>query len=336
MEFHTRGLGSSLACSWQAVAVIRFNSCSNAAHSGHVFRCVLCSGLLPSSTSAKLCCSSTQFIQPSPEFSAILALTAVPTPLPRYVPRVLQFQLCILPRSRFPGLFGSIHLEQVAQFHARLVQLRLAVADRASHQTGNLIMLVTLHIMKNKNRSIAGRQVIYRPLQLQPVYGPGQSHIIRPKVLPWRIVLGALRGLFQRNHRKALLPEMHEHDVYRQTMQPRRKSRLPAKRPNLAVELQECFLRQVFRLSRVRRHSQTKRIHTSLMLVIEHLERFRVPQFGPFNGLSFTGFSVFSLSWLGQLFDFRPHSFGCGISSLCCIVCVRAPNVRCIPLVPEY
>jgi hypothetical protein len=28
--------------------------------------------------------------------------------------------------SGFLGLFGSIHLEQVAQFHARFVQLRLA------------------------------------------------------------------------------------------------------------------------------------------------------------------------------------------------------------------
>src|ERR1700685_362373 len=145
---------------------------------------MLWSGALPSSTSAKLCCSSTQFIQPSPESAAILTVTAVLTPLPRYVPRVLQFQLCILPRSRFPGLFGSIHLEQVTQFHARLVQLRLAVPDRASHQTRALIMLVTVHVVKNKNRSIAGREVISRPLQLQPVNGPGQSHIIRPKVLP--------------------------------------------------------------------------------------------------------------------------------------------------------
>src|ERR1700677_1547368 len=134
---------------------------------------MLWSGALPSSTSAKLCCGSTQFIQPSPESAAILTVTAVLTPLPRYVPRVLQFQLCILPRSRFPGLFGSIHLEQVAQFHARLVQLRLAVADRTSRDFRDFIMLVSFDVVKHKYHPVAGRETFHGPLQLHSVDGSG-------------------------------------------------------------------------------------------------------------------------------------------------------------------
>src|SRR5580693_7619007 len=74
-----------------------------------------------------------------------------------------------LPCSGLPGLFGSIHLEQVAQLHARLVQLRLAVSNRASCDLGDFIMLVTLNVMQDKYCPVARGKVVYRPLQLHPV-----------------------------------------------------------------------------------------------------------------------------------------------------------------------
>src|SRR5208283_1550704 len=252
MEFHTLGLGSSLACNSPADATIRLNSFSNAEHFGHALRWARCSSVLPSSTSAKLCCSSTQFIRPLPESTAALAVAAAPTPL-------LRLLMCSnLPYSRLPGLFGSIHLEQVAQLHSRLMQLRFAVSDRASHQTGDLIMLVTFHIVKYKNRPVAGRQIIYCPLQLQSVYRSGQSRIVRPEVLLRRIILSTLGTFFQRNYGKALLPQVHQYHIYRQTMQPGGKSRLSTERPNLTIELQKCFLSQILSLGSVCRHPQTK------------------------------------------------------------------------------
>jgi hypothetical protein len=36
------------------------------------------------------------------------------------------------------------------------------------------------------------------------------------------------------------------------------------------------------------------------MLIVERLERFRVPQFSPFNGLGFAEFYALFISWLGQ------------------------------------
>ena len=84
-------------------------------------------------------------------------------------------------------------------------------------------------------------------------------------------------------------------------MQPRRERRLSAKRCNLAVELQKRFLRQILRFGGIRRHPQTQRIHPSLVLVIEHLERFCVPQLSPFNCLGFADVRALSLSWLGQV-----------------------------------
>src|SRR5271156_6851194 len=66
------------------------------------------------------------------------------------------------------GLFGSHELQIIPQLQSRLVELRLAVANRASHNLGNFVMLESLNIMQYKNRSIPWRQPVNRPLQLQP------------------------------------------------------------------------------------------------------------------------------------------------------------------------
>src|SRR5215469_1537749 len=172
MEFQTRGLGSLVSLSTRAETAIRFNSASNARQVGQVSRWACCSTLLPSSISAKLCCSSTQVIPLSPQayadkLTAITLPTAVLAPLPEL--HLYYFFPC----SGFGGLFGSLHLEQVAQFHPRFVQLGLAIADRASHDCGNLIMLVSFDVVKYKDGPIARRETVHCLPQLQPINGPG-------------------------------------------------------------------------------------------------------------------------------------------------------------------
>jgi len=70
---------------------------------------------------------------------------------------VVQWPNVCLTYSRFCGLFGSIHLEQIAQLHARLVQLRLAVADGAFEHGGNLVVFVAFNVVQYKNESVAAR-----------------------------------------------------------------------------------------------------------------------------------------------------------------------------------
>src|SRR5260370_33565015 len=77
-------------------------------------------------------------------------------------------------------------------------------------------------------------------------------------------------------------------------------------------------------------------MHAPLVLVIEHSERFCVPNLGQFNGLGFARFGALLLSWLGQVAFFRPHSMGCGLSSLCCIICRALPHLWRAAGVPEY
>src|SRR5712672_2393514 len=115
IEFQTRGLGSSASCNRPAASMIRSKSLTRVQHSGQSIRWARCSIVLPSSTSAKLFCSSTQFILISPQVCRgskprSQLLTPFHFPL-----------LHGLTRSRLSGLFGSIDLEQVPQFHAGLV-----------------------------------------------------------------------------------------------------------------------------------------------------------------------------------------------------------------------
>ena len=70
---------------------------------------------------------------------------------------------------------------------------------------------------------------------------------------------------------------MHQHHVHRQPVQPGRKRRLAAKGCDLAIELQERFLGQILSLGRIRGHAQAERVDAPLMLVVESLERLRVP-----------------------------------------------------------
>ena len=63
------------------------------------------------------------------------------------------------------------------------MELRLAVSNRTAHHLGNFIMLKSFHIVEHKNRSIAGRQAVNRPLQLQAINGPSQLGSSAPNSL---------------------------------------------------------------------------------------------------------------------------------------------------------
>ena len=72
-------------------------------------------------------------------------------------------------RSGFLCFFKSLHLKQISQLHSRLMQLGLAVADRASRDFRDFIMLVSLNIMQHKDQTIARRQIGNGALQRQTV-----------------------------------------------------------------------------------------------------------------------------------------------------------------------
>src|ERR1700752_4531335 len=98
-------------------------------------------------------------------------------------------------------------------------------------------------------------------------------------------------------------------------MEPGRKCGLAPESRNLAIELQECFLREVFGLGGVSRHPQTERVNAPLVPIIKGLERFRVPLLGSCDRLGFAKFVALLLSPVGQVAFSGRYRIRCGITA---------------------
>src|SRR2546422_7659858 len=71
-------------------------------------------------------------------------------------------------------LIAKGFLQQLAQAHPRLVQLRFRVSDRTSHDFGDLVVFVPLDIVENERRPVARRQLGDGPLQIHAVERAGK------------------------------------------------------------------------------------------------------------------------------------------------------------------
>src|SRR5260370_1001861 len=169
----------------------------------------------------------------------------------------------------FPCLLADLFLEQVPQTRTRLMQLRLRISYRASHNFRDLVVLVPPDGMQYEYGPVARGQLLNRTFQIDPVDGATQAQIRRADVLPGaaRFIVG-IRCFFERGHRERLLAQPHQHHIDCHPVQPGREGRLSAEGPNLAEELQKGFLHQVFRVGRVIHHSQAQSVDASAMQVI--------------------------------------------------------------------
>src|SRR5882672_4466126 len=176
---HTLGLGSCISASSGAPCAIRRRSSTRLEHFAQPCVCVFWSALQapPSTTSGSSSSNCSQF-------------NITPTLISRRPVVRVQFRSQML-RSGIPlfGLSGSLVLEDVSQLHSGLVQLRLAVADRTTHHVRNLVVLKAFYIVQNKNRSIARRQILHRPIQLDAVNRAGQSQIFCSHIALRRVLL---------------------------------------------------------------------------------------------------------------------------------------------------
>src|SRR6267143_5444788 len=82
-----------------------------------------------------------------------------------------------------PRLLSNLFLEQIAQPGSRLMQLRFRISDRTTHDAGNLVVLVTLHVVQNKHGAVTWRQPIDGALQIDPVNRSTQPQIRGAEVL---------------------------------------------------------------------------------------------------------------------------------------------------------
>src|SRR5450755_7205 len=208
----TRGAGSSVAASCRASLWISLRSETRSEQAGQDFTCVskssgnATSGA-PSRTSGRIR-STSEHVMANPLPNTATTLTSL-------------------------GLFGSHEFQKIPQLQSCLVQLRLAIANRASHDFGNLVMLESFYIVQYKNLSVAGRQLVDRALQLQAIDGARQSQILGAEFLPRRLVVGFQRFL-ERHDRQILFAQLHEHDIDRHAVQPGGEGGLATKGADLA------------------------------------------------------------------------------------------------------
>src|SRR5260370_35257471 len=76
-----------------------------------------------------------------------------------------------------PSLLANLFLEQISQTGTGLVQLRLRISHRASHNACDLVMLVSLDVMQHEHRPVARRQLFDRTFEIDPVHGTAQAQI---------------------------------------------------------------------------------------------------------------------------------------------------------------
>src|SRR5579859_6929052 len=163
--------------------------------------------------------------------------------------------------ANLAGLLANFLAKQVTQPGARLVQLRFGIPDRTTHNSRNLVVLVTLNVVQNKDGAIPWRKLLDGTLEIDTIDGPTEPQIRSSHILarPAAVLIG-LGGFLQGGDRKSLFPEAHEHDVDGHAMQPGGKGRLAAKGGNLAEQLQKSLLHQVFRVGRIADHAQAEGI----------------------------------------------------------------------------
>src|SRR5262249_37535287 len=103
----------------------------------------------------------------------------------------------------------------LTQTSARFMQLRLRISDRATHDLGNLVVLVTLDVMEHEDRLVARRQLPDGTLKIDPVYRAAEPQVRRSRVLlSAACFLVRLDGLLEARGGERFLAEAHKDYVY--------------------------------------------------------------------------------------------------------------------------
>src|SRR5215472_125877 len=192
-------------------------------------------------------------------------------------------------------------MKQFSESDARFVKLRFRVSDRAPHDFGNLVVLISLHIVQDEHCFVTRRELFDGALQIHAVDRTGQAQIRAAKIPPRPPRLVVRFGhLLKRRLVTGLLAQLHEHDVNREPVQPRRESGFASKSSNLPEKLEEGLLREVLRLRNIADHAQTQRIHAAAVQTIQPLEGCSITLLRQPDGFRFRHLTGFGSSRSGH------------------------------------
>ena len=148
-------------------------------------------GRLPRNTQLR------KFLRLDPEYdrATCLRLYRAPRNFP-YCSSIAVSRLRFRCMPFLPRLLPNLFLEQIAQPGSRLMQLRFRISDGTTHDAGNLVVLVTLHIVQNKYSALARRKPFDRAFQVHSIHRPAQPQIRSAYVLPGTAALFVRLGRF--------------------------------------------------------------------------------------------------------------------------------------------
>src|SRR5579859_573231 len=189
--------------------------------------------------------------------------------------------------------------QQAAQLHACFVQLRFAVSDGASQHSRNLVMFIALNVVENKNHAVAGRQVADGPLEHHAVNRAGERQIEAAKLFGSALLEAWLKRFLKRDLGQRFFAQVHKYCVHREAMQPGGKGGLAAEESDLAIELQESFLRQILGLRVIAHHAQAQGKYAPFVSAVKQLET------GHISGLGFGDHFRFRHLGVGERRDWQ-------------------------------
>src|SRR5208282_5700366 len=170
-------------------------------------------------------------------------------------------------RSLLPPLQSGA--QGVSEFQPGLVQLRFAVADRAVEHSCDLIMLVALYVVQDKDQPIASRKIGDCALERKSIDRSGQRQIRGTEATTWTVIVGGFHCFVQGHKWQSLLAQVHEHNIDREAVQPCGKSRVSSKCCDLSMQLKERLLRQIFSFSCIAHHAQAEGVNAPFVDGIE-------------------------------------------------------------------
>lgn len=140
-------------------------------------------------------------------------------------------------------------------------------------------MFVAFDVVQRKDRAVPWRQLGNCFIQSDAVDYRHRVWVLCP-LNDLHGSFAILRGCL---HANAPFPEVHEHLVNGQAMEPGRKGRFSAKASNFSKELDENLLCEVFSFRDISSHPQAEGINAAIMALIDLLEGFHVALSGPLS-----------------------------------------------------
>jgi hypothetical protein len=119
-----------------------------------------------------------------------------------------------------------------------------------------------LYLVQQENPPVSGGEPLYGTSERDAVNRTAEPFIAASVLPAYRPPVLLPVGLIERDLAQGFFPEMHENGVYRDSIQPRRYSRVAAKSCEFAKDLNKCVLRQVLGFGNIVRHTQANRVNS--------------------------------------------------------------------------